>query len=132
SNGSYLFNDLTGFGVPAFSNNPALEFFLRGTPFLYLGVDPQLSDSTRGFRQTYVGLYAQDDWQILRGLTVNLGMRWEYWSNPGETHGRLSNVQNVATDIQPTAGKVWQGVPHDLWSPRIGFAWIPKAEGNTG
>ena len=127
-NGGYIFNDV---GLPAMSNNPALELFLRGIPFLYLGVDPQLSDSTRGYRQNYLGLYAQDDWQIAPRLTLNFGIRWEHWSNPDEAHGRLSNVRNVSTDTQPTCGDIWEHTPRDLWSPRLGFAWAPGSENKT-
>jgi hypothetical protein len=128
-NGAYIFNDLTSFGFPAQSSNPALESFLMGIPFLYLGVDPQLSNSNRGYRQTYVGLYLQHDWQVSPRLTLNMGMRWEYWSNPSEAHRRLSNVRNISTDTQPTAGNVWERSPLDLWSPRVGFAWSPTSDG---
>jgi len=127
-NGVYLFND---FGLPAASNNPALELFLRGIPFLYLGADPQLSNSSRGYRQTYLGLYAQDDWQVAPQLTLNLGIRWEHWSNPDEAYARLSNVRNILTDTGPTSGKIWEHTPRDLWSPRLGFAWTPGSESKT-
>ncbi len=127
-NGSYIFTDLTSFGFPAQSNNPAFEFFLKGIPLVYLGAYPTLADSNRGFRQTYAGLYAQDDWRVRSGLTLNFGFRWEYWSNPSEAHGRLANIRNVLTDTAPAAGKVWAGVPLDQWSPRLGFAWKPAGK----
>jgi carboxypeptidase family protein/TonB-dependent receptor-like protein len=130
-NGQYQFNDLTPFGLPALSTNPPLEAFLQATPFLYLGVDPAAADSYRRFRQTYVGAYLQDDWRVTPGLTLNLGMRWEFWSNPSEADGRLANIRNVQTDSQPTVGPVWEHVPLDLWSPRAGFAWTPAAGGKT-
>ena len=130
-NGQYLFSDLTGFGIPARSNNPSLEMFLAGIPFLYFGVDPAAADSARGFRQTYLGLYVQHDWQITRRLTLNTGLRWEYSSIPTEAHGRVSNIQNPATDAGPTVGRLWASVPLDLWSPRIGFAWMPRGKGTV-
>ena len=130
-NGTYIFSDLTGFGFPAQSNNPALEFFLQGVPFLYLGVDPSLANSVRGFRQNYLGLYVQDDWQVRPGLTFNLGLRWEYWSNPGESHNRLANIRNPFVDTAPTVGPIWADVPLDQWSPRLGFAWKPSPTGKT-
>jgi hypothetical protein len=130
-NGEYIFNDLTSFGFPSFSANPALEAFMEGLPFLYLGVDPALADSDRGFRQNYLGTYFQDDWRANSHLTLNLGVRWEYWSNPSEAHGRLANIRNLATDTKPTPGSLWAGVPLDLWSPRLGFAWKPSSGGKT-
>jgi hypothetical protein len=130
-NGEYIFNDLSQFGLLPASTNPSLEFFLRATPFLYLGVDPALADSNRGFRQSYTGAYLQDDWKVGPRLTLNLGLRWEYSSNPGEAHGRLANIRNLLTDTQTTPGSVWDSVPMDLWSPRFGFAWQPVPGGKT-
>ncbi len=36
-NGLYSFEDLTPFGLQASSNNPALEFFLQGSPLAIRG-----------------------------------------------------------------------------------------------
>jgi hypothetical protein len=130
SAGLYLFTDLTPFGLPAQSNNPALEFFLRGIPLAYIGVDPSLSDSSRGFRQTYGAAYFQDDYRLRRDFTLNVGLRWEYWSNPTEAHGRIANIHDLANDTAPTIGKLWESVPANQFSPRLGFAWTP-AGGKT-
>src|SRR5262249_21781006 len=51
-NGLYAFRDLSPFGVPARSNNPALESFLQALPLSYVGVDPSMSDSHRSYRQS--------------------------------------------------------------------------------
>jgi hypothetical protein len=128
-NGSYIFSDLTAFGFPAFSANPTLEFFLHGLPFLYLGADPAHADSDRGFRQNYLGAYIQDDWRLRPNLMLNLGLRYEYWSNPAEANGRLANIPNVAASAAPAPGRIWSSVPSGLVSPRLGFAWKPTADG---
>lgn len=127
ANGQYRFADLSVFGLPAESANPALEFFLRAVPLVYIGVDPEHADSYREFRQRYLAGYVQDDWRVARRLSVNLGLRWEYWSNPSETSNRLSNIRNLETDRSPTVGKLFGSVPSNLWSPRVGFAWTPTA-----
>ena len=59
-NGLYSFQDLTPFGVPASSNNPALEFFLQGLPLSYVGANPANADSDRGYRETFTSGFAQD------------------------------------------------------------------------
>lgn len=127
TNGEYSF---TGTGATA-SNNPPLESFLRGVPAFYLGTDPALSDSDRGFRQTYLGIYAQDDWRVTSNLILNLGLRWEYSSVPTETERRISNIRDVFQDRAPTVGPLWSGVPINLFSPRFGFAWSLLGNGKT-
>ena len=127
TNGEYSF---TG-SAASTTSNPTFEAFLRGIPAFYIGTDPALSDSDRGFRQTYIGLYAQDDWRITPNVTLNLGLRWEYSSIPTEAEGRISNFHDVFTDKAPIVGPLWSSVPLDLWSPRFGFAWSPFRDGKT-
>lgn len=131
SNGGYYFVDPTVFGFPAASNNPALEYFLYGVPVAYVGTDPAASNSNRAYRQSYSAFYVQDDWRVTQRLTINLGIRWEYWSNPTDANGWLSTIRNLATDSSPTPGPMFASMPKNLWSPRLGFAWQPTAGGKT-
>lgn len=39
----------------------------------------------------YIGSYVQDDWRISPKLTVNAGLRWEYYGVPHEGNGRQAN-----------------------------------------
>ena len=36
----------------------------------------------RGYRANEVAAYVQDDWRVNPRLTVNLGVRWEYFGPP--------------------------------------------------
>ena len=130
-NGLYTFQDLTPFGLQASSNNPALEFFLQGLPLSYVGVNPSNSDSHRGYRETIASGFAQDFIRVNSRLTVNVGLRYDFYSNPTETFGRLSAFPNPATDSAPTVGKVFAGTPRDLLSPQAGFAWNVFGDGKT-
>lgn len=125
-NGSYTFSS-AGLPRPALSTNPTVEDFLLGDPFSYTGVNPALSNSDRGFRQDYLGFYLQDDWKVTPRLTLNIGIRWEYQSDPTAQFGLAGNIQNIytATCLCITPGPVYKSVPLDLWSPRFGFAWQP-------
>jgi outer membrane receptor protein involved in Fe transport len=122
-NGEYVFADLSIFGVPTFTNNPAFEAFLNANPLAFVGTQPAGSNSNRGFRQWAFGGYVQDDWKVNRSLTLNLGLRYEFNSNPTEVNGKESNIINVATDTAATVGKLFSATPKDLFAPRIGFAW---------
>src|SRR5215831_6976629 len=100
--GIYTFQDLSPFGIPAQSNNPALEFFLEALPLSYVGVDPSKSDSNRDFRQSVISGFAQDLFRATSRLSLNVGLRYDFYSNPTEAEGRLSAIRNPATDSGPT------------------------------
>ena len=128
-NGLYTFQDLSPFGLQAQSNNPALEFFLQALPISFVGSDPSRSDSHRSYRQSVVSGFAQYFFRASNRLTVNVGLRYDFYSNPTETHGRLATIRNPATDSGPIVGKVFAETPVDLLSPQAGFAW--NIFGNT-
>jgi hypothetical protein len=130
-NGLYSFQDLTPFGFEASSNNPALEFFLQGLPLSYVGGNPSNADSDRGYREAFASGFAQDFVRVNSRLAVNVGLRYDFYSNPTEAFGRLSAFPNPATDSAPTVGKLFAGTPLDLLSPQAGFAWNVFGDGKT-
>jgi hypothetical protein len=130
-NGLYLFQDLSPFGIPAQTNNPPLEFFLQALPLSYLGVDPSNYNSDRGYRQSAASGFVQDFWRVTARLTVNGGLRYDFYSNPTEANGRMSVIRNPATDSGTTVGKLFASTPLDLFSPRAGFAWNIFGNGKT-
>jgi hypothetical protein len=131
TDGLYTFQDLSPFGVPAQTNNPPLEFFLQALPLSYVGVGPSNSNSNRDYRQSVASGFMQDFWRVTSRLTLNAGLRYDFYSNPSETHGRLSVIRNPAMDSGPTVGNLFAGTPLNLLSPRAGFAWDLFGRGKT-
>jgi hypothetical protein len=130
-NGLYEFQNLTPFGLQASINNPALEFFLQGLPLSYVGGNPSNADSDRGYRETIASGFAQDFVRVNSRLTIKVGLRYNFYSNPTEAFDRESSFPNPATDSAATVGKVFAGTPRDLLSPQAGFAWNVFGDGKT-
>jgi outer membrane receptor protein involved in Fe transport len=125
------FQDLTPYGLPTSSNNPALEFFLQALPLSYVGVNPSNANSDRGYRESIASGFAQDFVRVNSRLTVNIGLRYDFYSNPTEARGGKSAFRNPATDAAPTVGKLFAGTSLDLLSPQAGFAWNVFGDGKT-
>jgi outer membrane receptor protein involved in Fe transport len=86
-------------------------------------------------RQHVPSVFAQDDWKVTPHLTLNLGVRYDYFSPAVEANDRQSNF-DYATGTLITAGQ--NGASRSLvtgdkanFSPRLGFAWTPTASANT-
>ncbi|HEX8687864.1 MAG TPA: TonB-dependent receptor, partial [Pyrinomonadaceae bacterium] len=103
--------------------NPA--FTSRGTP----GTPPFLSNKEIAF-------FGQDDWKVSPTLTLNLGLRWDLFTQPTERFDAQANY-NPANDTLTRAG---EGAPggRDLvnsdknnFGPSAGFAWSGLKEDKT-
>ena len=80
------------------------------------------------FRNNYYAAFIQDDWKARPNLTLNLGLRYEYYSPVTEKFGNLTNVfftnQNLNT-IQVRQVERLSDPDRNNFAPRIGFAYTP-------
>jgi len=73
-------------------------------------------------------VFGQDDYKLSRRLTLNLGVRYEYWTNPA---GDSSQILNAISNVP---GVITFGIPKtdkNNIAPRVGFAYDPRGNGKT-
>jgi hypothetical protein len=118
--GIVVYNGLSIFGV-----EPAFQAFLLNHPLAFVGVPTSANDVSREIRHTNLSPYIQDKFQVNRRFVLNLGLRYDFETNPVEKHSKLYNLINPATDTGFT--HVPQAFEHNVtkWNfqPRVGFAW---------
>jgi hypothetical protein len=114
-------------GEFAFSS---LSDFVSNQPFS-LSVAIPSAISERGFRQTVVGTYLQDDWRWRSNVTLNLGLRYEMATVPTEVQGKLTVLRHL-TDAQPHLGDpLFSNPTLRNFEPRVGISWDPFSDGKT-
>ncbi len=104
---------------------PGLTALLTATPSLFTGAMDGQAYGNRDFRDISLKPYFEDDWKVTRRLTLNLGVRYEFQTNPVEAHNVLHNLAN------PPYGAAYSLVPNAFRTnpniynidPRFGFAY---------
>jgi hypothetical protein len=107
---------------------------------------PTLPEPYRGYRQNEGALFFQDDVKVTRKLTVNAGLRWEYFGPPHNFRrpidytvlfGTGDNIyQRVAGEYTSQVINNPGGLKNEVWqkqfknfAPRMGFAYDPFGDG---
>jgi hypothetical protein len=120
-----------------------------GAPFATYDQNVFLTPPTslRGFRLTEWAAFIQDTWRVASGLTVDAGVRYEYFGRPGEVNGYLNNGFLTANGVEAGAGILSRGpsalntlrmIPvgpgrefsmyqadRNNFAPRLGIVWKP-------
>lgn len=120
--------------IPVYSFASILDFIDDEPIEMNRTVDPRtgLPTTTRADEAIWEGAaFLQDDWKARRNLTLNLGLRYDYYGPYTDTHNRFRNlvlgtgstyaerIANGKVDVTP------QGWNTDTlnFAPRFGFAW---------
>lgn len=106
-----------GSGLPLADFLLGYPSFIQGTPMLDWGRQ----------RSLYFGAFAQTDWKVTKTLTLNLGLRYELFTQPVDARdlGSLFNVDNGQYALPGKNGYTRAIVDgdHNNFGPRAGFAW---------
>jgi outer membrane receptor protein involved in Fe transport len=121
------------------------------TPSCEVSLPTTQPSFTRNNRYNDFAFYGQDNWKVRPRLTLNLGVRWEYYGVQHNTDPRLDSnfvfgsgsdlfnkirngaVETVAKTANSPAspvGGLWDKRYHNF-APRVGFAWDVFGNGKT-
>ena len=117
--GTYTFNSIVS--------------FLQAQPFRFTGALPGQVNSQHWYREYPITPYINDDWKVTSKLTVNLGLRYEYDSNP------IDRTHNITEIVNAPFGTAFTSVPNAFksnpntqnWDPRVGLAFDPFKDHKT-
>lgn len=121
---------------PSFSFNSFWDF-LNDAPYSESGnFNPQTGVPAldrQDDRENIFGVFVQDDYKLASNLTLNLGLRWNYFGPLYAKQGNLSVVtpgQGAAmiTGLTMVQAHNLYTVQKDNFGPQLGFAWTPVAD----
>jgi hypothetical protein len=124
--------DSTGGIVYTFTN---IQNFLANVPsqVQYTGdLNASPSPFNNGFigqrlgTQYFLGAFIQDEWRIRPDLTMNVGLRYDYFSPLKEAHNLLVNIDTVTGLRTPGNADPYRAEKLDF-DPRLAFTWAPRA-----
>jgi outer membrane receptor protein involved in Fe transport len=101
----------------------------RPTTVLLAAGQPEIE-----YTETDQFYYFQDDWRVRDNLTLNLGVRYEYFGQPLNVLNEISVERESNADTAlfrqdlPLEARTFPRVQADKnnWAPRLGFAWRPR------
>ena len=145
SGGSWIFTSLGGNMIPGLPWGGSLY----GIPLLGItGAGPDYNYTTpegdrypftpnRYWRQTWFNPFIQADWKITKNLALNLGLRYEWASNPTTVNEPVFIIRDVTSPETNNNKFVAAEHPFDSnpnnmnFDPRIGIAWDPFGDHKT-
>jgi len=116
TNGQFIYGDFNSY----LAGSPATDALASGNPHL-------------PFKENDLAFYVQNDWRIKDNLTLNLGLRWEFFQQAVNLlHDRTVAQQTGPNPFWdpalPLDRTTIAHIPQDLnnFSPVVGFAWTPR------
>jgi hypothetical protein len=118
--------------------------------------DTQFGFTEKSWKARDIGVFFLDDWRVSDQLTVNLGVRWDWYGWPSEDNGLFGNFigarvanpndvqsgfvvpsnvgttgfdavdQAIAATARADSRSTMNGEDLNNFQPRVGFAWLPS------
>jgi hypothetical protein len=129
----FYLNNCAACGVPSYSFFNIWDF-LNDAPHTESSTfDPHNGapfTARQDDRQSIWGFFAQDDFKVRPNLTLNLGLRWSYFS---PLRSKQNNMYvaipgagaDYLTGLTVRKGNSWDAQKNNF-GPQVGFAWSPR------
>ena len=119
-------DQFVNFGYRGVLSFDTLDDFVAGR---VTGGRSAIGDSHRNTFQNNHSLYAQDNYQVSRQLTLNYGLRWDYY-------GVIGDEQQSFTRLDPATGTLVKADPlydksYGNFGPRVSAVYDLKGDGRT-
>ena len=112
---------------PAFTYNTAANFLADTADSVKL----TYGHTGNTLAQWQTGLFVQDDWRLSPRLTLNMGLRYDYFQPLYEIHGQFYNTgADPFGAFNPAGAPLYHGDKTDF-EPRVGFSWDIFGEQKT-
>jgi hypothetical protein len=128
--GSFVVGGINYPGTGRFTGYEVSEL-LAGFSDYNIGVASQFFDTFNW----ETGYFAQDDWKLNRRLTLNIGVRYDLFTNPYEKHNNQSDFNLSTLTLQVAAqnglSRSIIRTDHGNFAPRLGFAYDLRGNGKS-
>ena len=129
----HYLNNCVGCGIPNYGFFNLWDFLNDAPHQESSGFDPSTGFPTtqrQDDRQSIWGFFVQDDYKLRRNLTLNLGLRWSYFSPLRSKQDNMFVAIPGAgsaylTGLTVRKGDAWNAQKNNF-GPQIGFAWSPS------
>jgi hypothetical protein len=128
--------------IPTYTFLSVFDFAGDAPEFQGIYFDPRtggIGNDDRYWLRSDYGTYVQDNWKVKPNLSLDMGLRWEFGSNPSEAHGNRSDLElgsgsslfeQIANSYVMKETNAFAIERRAYFAPRLGLAWQPHGMKN--